>query len=456
LQAILVQSESAVINRWQVNESFKVGATRFFNHSKLTPSMLIEEVCQKSSRAIGQHVLCISDSSSLNYQSHNGRLKVNDPDLGVIKDDKSTGIFFHSSLGINALDGLPLGYGFIKCWVHAFGREKKSPGQHKKLPIEEKESYRWLAGVKASEEVFSEARMLTAIHDRESDIYELFARVPNEKTHLLVRSSWDRLVESGEVLSSHIDHLAVQGGMLLPLEGTATRIRRTAKLAVKWAKIHLNKPKNKAKLLPNDPDSLPIYVVDIAEIDAPADEKPIHWRLLTTHCVEDLETAALIALWYSYRWWIEELFRILKSQGFAIEESQLSTGKALQMLLVLSLEAALKVLTLKQARYAEAQASAHICFEEAEIQCLEALQTTLEGKTTRQQNPHPNRSLKWAAWLIARLGGWNPHSQDINQRLFGVISLRRGLVAFYQRFEGWQLARNAPPQIPCPNPLNDT
>jgi hypothetical protein len=161
-------------------------------------------------------------------------------------------------------------------------------------------------------------------------------------------------------------------------------------------------------------------------------------------------------LWYSYRWWIEELFRLLKSQGFAIEESQFSTGKALQMLLVLCLEAALKVLTLKQARYAQEQATASICFEEAEIQCLEALQPTLEGKTALQKNPHPNGSLKWAAWLIARLGGWNPHSKDIYKRPFGVISLRRGLIKFYQRFKGWRLALNANPQIPCPKPPNDS
>jgi hypothetical protein len=187
----------------------------------------------------------------------------------VIEDDKSTGIYFHSSLGINAMDGLPLGYGFIKLWVHAFGREKKAKNSHQKLPIEAKESYRWLEGVKGSEEVFSEARMLTAIHDRESDIYELFARIPNAKTHLLVRSSWDRLVESGEVLSSHIDNLTEQGGIFV---GTATRTSRTAKLLVKWDKIRLNKPKNKAKLLLDDPDSLEIYVVDIAEINAPEGE----------------------------------------------------------------------------------------------------------------------------------------------------------------------------------------
>ena len=31
----------------------------------------------------------------------------------------------------------------------------------------------------------------------------------------------------------------------------------------------------------------------------------------------------------------------------------------------------------------------------------------LEGKTARQKNPHPKGSLAFAAWVIARLGGWN-------------------------------------------------
>ncbi|NJO03608.1 MAG: hypothetical protein HC880_19710 [Bacteroidia bacterium] len=51
-------------------------------------------------------------------------------------------------------------------------------------------------------------------------------------------------------------------------------------------------------------------------------------------------------------------------------------------------------------------------FAQEQIQCLSALQATLEGKTERLKNPHSSRSLQWAAWLIARIGGWNPHSKD--------------------------------------------
>ena len=33
----------------------------------------------------------------------------------------------------------------------------------------------------------------------------------------------------------------------------------------------------------------------------------------------------------------------------------------------------------------------------------------MQGKTDRQKNPHPPRSLAWAAWVIARLGGWHDY-----------------------------------------------
>jgi hypothetical protein len=45
--------------------------------------------------------------------------------------------------------------------------------------------------------------------------------------------------------------------------------------------------------------------------------------------------------------------------------------------------------------------------DESAIQAAAAIGGALEGKTTRQKNPHPRGSLSWLAWITARLGGWN-------------------------------------------------
>jgi Transposase DDE domain len=442
IRASLSKHETAVINRWSESASYKETTYNFFRDALLDLSDLRAEICTPNAHASG-HVLLISDSTSLNYNNHNGRLRVNDPYLGTIENGKSTGILSHVSLGICATTCLPLGYGDIQTWTRDFGASKPIADSHQKIPIEEKESYRWLSAVENGQSCFPVATILTGVHDRESDIYELFVRIPSENTHLLVRSCWDRLVESGEVLSSHIDSLPVNGTMSLAIKGTPTRTKRTATLAVKWTQVALQKPKNKKHLLVNDPDQIQVYVVDIAETadSVPYGEEAIHWRLLTTHAVNTLADAIQIAKWYSMRWWIEELFRLLKSQGFAIEDAQLSTGKGLQALWLLSLEAGLKVLMLKQARYMTEDIAATHCFKDEEIECMQALIPTLEGKTELQKNPFPPKTLKWASWLIARLGGWNPHNEDINKRPAGVIVLIRGLIAFNQQFNGWKIAK---------------
>ena len=45
--------------------------------------------------------------------------------------------------------------------------------------------------------------------------------------------------------------------------------------------------------------------------------------------------------------------------------------------------------------------------DEKVLAAAEVIGPTLEGKTERQKNAHPPRSLAWLAWIVARLGGWN-------------------------------------------------
>ena len=62
---------------------------------------------------------------------------------------------------------------------------------------------------------------------------------------------------------------------------------------------------------------------------------------------------------------------------------------------------------------------------------LEAISTTLEGKTERQKNPHPKGALAFAAWVCARLGGWtgyygSPGPIVIYNGLLQFNAIRRG------------------------------
>ncbi len=60
----------------------------------------------------------------------------------------------------------------------------------------------------------------------------------------------------------------------------------------------------------------------------------------------------------------------------------------------------------------------------------------LEGETEKQKNSTKSNTLKWATWVIARLGGWKGYK---SQRKPGPIVLQKGLARFYHMYEGWSI-----------------
>lgn len=62
--------------------------------------------------------------------------------------------------------------------------------------------------------------------------------------------------------------------------------------------------------------------------------------------METVEQALQIVQWYAWRWNIEQLFRILKTEGLQIQRSQLESGIALKKLCVMALQTALQIMQL--------------------------------------------------------------------------------------------------------------
>ena len=149
--------------------------------------------------------------------------------------------------------------------------------------------------------------------------------------------------------------------------------------------------KSKTQYLPE----LPIYAVQIKEYPETVvgNEKPIHWILLTSHVVEFIEQALQIIQWYRWRWLIEQTFRTLKVKGLNIENSQVERFEALSNLAALALVAAVQVMQLVQARDGNTQQDIKGVFSPIEIDCLEQLNTKIEGKTEKQKNPHHKNGL---------------------------------------------------------------
>jgi hypothetical protein len=313
----------------------------------------------------GRTVLCIQDSSEINLYRHRNRLK-KDNDIGVTNASESgLGFFIHPSFVIDAESFMPYGFSDVKVWNRAHEATAKDKSHVKNMaPITEKESYKWIESSIKSKEALGQAREVIIIQDREGDIYEQFCIVPDERTHLLIRAKANRQLTTQTRLFEHLAQLPKQGDYEIMLEGDKRKgiKKRTATIEVRFSKVTISSNQYNDKSLPSTKE---LYAIEARETTQGI-ENPIHWRLLTTLPVESFNTALLCIEWYTCRWMIEEVFRILKKEGFNIEASELSQGKGIRKLCLLMLETIIR-LFIMQIAYAmpEEEVNAQSCFSES-------------------------------------------------------------------------------------------
>jgi transposase len=188
------------------------------------------------------------------------------------------------------------------------------------------------------------------------------------------------------------------------------------------------------------PDKIELYAVEVCEKDGPKSDKVL-WRILTTYVVNNYKDAVSIVKRYRQRWYIEQLFRLLKNKGFRIESSELESGWAIRKLTVMILNSVLRVMQLLLAHDNGQSQLIKEVFNEDEIKCLEQINKTLQGNTEKHLNKNDSQHLSWATWIIARLGGWKGYNI---KRPPGPILLKTGLDKFNAMFEGWKMARAFP------------
>jgi hypothetical protein len=436
----MVRKETYSVLSIAKNWAGAIGYYRMLDNENVELEELKQGVINDCGRkAVSPHVLILQDTTQPNYEKHRGRIKPNSG-LGVIGDNKSLGYFLHPSLVMDAENGNIYGVSDIKTWIREENREPKKEGERKYIPIEQKESFRWLDSIEQSKKVLTGCDMITSISDREGDIYEVFSAAPDEKTHLLIRSRDNRKISEGK-LFDYLSEQRLSGTYELEVRGDIrkNRKKRKATIEIRIAKVNINKPKTLAKY-DKYPETIEVYAIEAKESDSTVPEggKPIHWRLLTTHKVDSFIMGALVVYWYSLRWNIEQLFRVLQNKGFNIEASELEKGTSIIKLGVFALAASIQVMQLLLAsKWDSGQIIEHV-FNETQIKCLKELCKNYEGKTKKLKNPYSTGSLRWGAWVIARAGNWKGYE---SQRPPGPITFFRGLYNFNLIYEGWTIAR---------------
>lgn len=441
LLSTMITNGSSVVNKCCAKHTEKIGSYRMLNNNRCSENELKQSLYNSCVRNIeSQHLLCIQDTTEISYFAHKDRINKFDSNIGRLHDT-NIGYFCHPTLVVDALHNMPIGFCSVKLWNREWEKPNKDPRGYKKLPIEEKESYRWISSVTESRENLPKETLITVIADRESDIYEALCTIPRENTHLLIRSSSNRILcQDNMPLLDKLKSCEIQHTYDIQIKGNKSRKSRKACIDLRYTTVDI---KRSVGTIGDYPDSMKmncIYVVERSET-IPAGEVPIEWRLYTTHQIDSVEQAMQCVQWYRARWYIEELFRLLKTEGLDIEASQLESGLALKKLMLFSLQAALQIMILKIAYDQKREdCSAQIIFTEKQIQFMKILQPTLEGKTEKQKNPFSANTLVWAAWIIAKLGKWNGYS---SQSPPGYITMKTGLDIFYIQSEAFLITCEA-------------
>lgn len=386
-------------------------AYRFFSNDRVSEAdILAGHFHSTRDRTIASEgpVLVLHDTTEFSYQRENtaaigitksinsGRDKA-----GRLRSHTVCGILMHSSLAVTT-EGLPLGLAAVKFWTRkkfrgtAALKKKINPTR---VPIEKKESIRWLENVQQSTALLGEPGRCVHIGDRESDIYELFCAAQEAGTHFLIRTCVDRLAGDGDhTIADEMDEVAVKGLHRIDVRDSNGEPDE-AVLEIRYRKIRVLPPIGKQKRYP----ALVLTVIHAEERGTAKNRKKIEWKLITDLPVNSRADAIDKLEWYALRWKIEVFHKILKS-GCKAEESKLRTAQRLTNLVAVFCILSWRVFWMTMLNRSAAEAPPTLALTTTEIAVLD--------RVVNDKPQDRRKTLSHYLTKIARLGGYLARAND--------------------------------------------
>jgi hypothetical protein len=422
-----------------------VAAYRFFDNDKATIDKILAPHMERTLQRAAQEkiVLLVQDTSEMDVTRPNSVVAGS----GTL-DSKRRGFLLHE-MQVFTPQSVPLGTAWIKIVNRPEGEtpaSAKTRNERQQTPIEEKESFRWLEGMRAAREAAQglEGVSCICIGDSESDIYEVFAEPRGERpVHWLIRACQNRALDKSaeadeeqeqtrrlreRVLTSPVLYkmtLAVRGRKaktgVEKRSRRQSRENRQAEVEVRSARVTLRPPGRSDRTLP----PVTVNVVMVSEPNPPPGEPKIEWILVTTLPIDTPEQVRLIVEYYCVRWSIEILFRTLKS-GCRIEERRFEDIERILPCLGIMLIVAWRTLFVCRMGRSCPDIDCEAIFEPCEWQ---AVWVAVHGKKAPKKPP----KLAEMVHLIAQLGGYveRPKQEP------GVQTLWIGMQRMYDLAWAW-------------------
>ena len=394
-------------------------AYRFFDNPKVTPQRILLPHIQQTTRRIAEQplVLLVQDTTEADLTRPNSTVA----GAGPLDGSRRRGLFLHLMVAFTP-DATPLGTVAAEFWKRPQPTAEPPPRLTsdeqrrllKQTPIEEKESYRWLQGLRRARQI-AQATPQTkcvCVADSEADIYEVLAEPRGEENPVewLIRASYDRAVLADQnSLAGHLRATAAAGAVLwtepITVRGRQAkttcekrarrqpRTDRTATVEARAVAATLRPPvRSDRRLAP-----VRVQVVLVSEVDPPPGEEAVEWLLITTLPIGTVEQVRQVIDAYKARWMIEVFFRTLKS-GCRVEDRLFEAVDRLEACLAVYLIVAWRVLLISRLARSLPEASCELVFAPSEWQAV----CRVLGHPTDDGPPSLNRMVR----LVARLGGY--------------------------------------------------
>lgn len=413
-------------------------AYRLWESTASTPqAILAPHYEQTSERAkLSRILLHVQDTTELDYSDR--KLQ----GTGPLSELTRRGFFVHSEYLLQE-DGLPLGVGHCHIYARCDEDHQEQRERRHQLPIQEKESYRWLEAYRRACHLgsLSPRRVVISIADRESDIYEIYQECFQRQqdlqplAHWIIRCNQNRRIQPLPEDSAAHTHLKAAIAAAPVLGTTTLKIRfkeqwkkvkgtrrltarsaRKAELQIRACQVELRPPYRPGTPL----TPLTIWVVLAQEIDPPAGEDPIQWIVLSDLSARTFKKALRILKFYTQRWQIEVFHRILKS-GCRVEKSQLKDSQRLLPRVALQIIIAWRIHYLTLLGRACPQLPSGAVFQPCEWKPLVVI---FRGKARQQEEPSLAQMIQWVGQLgghLGRKGDGPPGPQTIWKGLLRVL-----------------------------------
>jgi hypothetical protein len=436
------------INQACIDWAETKAAYRFFQNNKVEVGKMLAAHRCKTAQRIKEHktVLALQDTSYFVYTNHpktEGLGKMSLKKGRNVKNIYSNGLIMHTCLAVTT-KGLPLGLLDQKIFSRKLRKkDKRKAKPHANLPIEEKESYRWLEALENTKEVTGCTRIVT-VCDREADLYDFFMRSHQIDAPVLVRANADRTINRKSRYAEKDVEKLWENMRKQPDSGTYVvkiakrskskhakeREARTAMVSVRFGSFILNPPRNSIRHSTEKLPDIEMHAVYVLETNPPDSEEAIEWMLLTNLPVMSYEDAYEKVLWYCLRWRIEMYFKVLKS-GFRVESCRLGHADRLAKYLTVMSIVAWRIFMITLVARTDPTTSCSTFLTDQEWKAL------FLHANTNKPIPKKPPTIGIIVICIAKLGGYLARKSDGPP---GTITLWRGWKRLADLSEGLKLA----------------